>query len=107
LPAVYVETENGEKTLRRGKTLPAGSKALVVDDVLTTGRSLVETRDALAKAGAETVAMAVLIDRSPAGLDLGCPLYGAYKVESVSYAPDEVPDWLATIPIHKPGTRAV
>src|SRR5688572_7904879 len=37
LNAVYVESEGGEKTLRRNKTLPAGVKVLVVDDVLTTG----------------------------------------------------------------------
>jgi len=106
LPAVYIETENGMRMLRRGKTLAPGSRALIVDDVLTTGTSLFETRAALTNAGAETVAMAVLLDRSN-GVDLGCPLYGAYKVEAISYAPDDVPDWLAEIAVHKPGTRAV
>jgi orotate phosphoribosyltransferase len=106
LPAVYVETENGMRMLRRGKTLAPGSRALIVDDVLTTGTSLFETRAALTNAGAETVAMAVLINRSN-GVELSCPLYSAYKVEAVSYAPDEVPDWLAEIPVHKPGTRLV
>lgn len=106
LPAVYVETEEGRKTLRRGKTLPAGSKVLIVDDVLTTGTSLIETRDAIREAGAETSAFAVLIDRSAPGLDLGLSVFAAYKVEAASYAPDEVPDDLAAIPVTKPGTRA-
>lgn len=106
-PSVYVETENGVKTLRRGKTLPAGAKVLIVDDVLTTGTSLVETRQAIENAGAEVVAYAVLIDRAAPGLDLQRPLFGAYKVEAQSYAPDEVPEALAAIPISKPGTRAV
>lgn len=105
LPSAYVETENGVKTFRRGKTLPAGAKVLIVDDVLTTGTSLVETQQAVEKAGATVAAYAVLIDRSQPGLNLGAPLYGAYKVDAVSYTPEEVPDWLSAIPITKPGTR--
>lgn len=105
LPAVYVETENGRKTLRRGKTIPSGAKVLIVDDVLTTGTSLVETRVAIEEAGGTPIGYAVLIDRSAPGLDLGLPLETAYKVEAQSFAPEEVPDWLAAIPAVKPGTR--
>ena len=106
LPAVYVETEGGKKALRRGKTLPAGAKVLVVDDVLTTGTSLIETREAIEGAGGVVQAFAVLIDRSPPELDLGKPVFASYKVKAVSYAPDEIPEWLAQIPAVKPGTRA-
>ncbi len=106
LQAVYVENENGVKTLRRGKTLPAGAKVLIVDDVLTTGLSLVETRKAIEMAGATPVAYAVLIDRAAHGLDLELPLKAAYKVEAQSFAPEEVPGWLVAIPVTKPGTRA-
>jgi orotate phosphoribosyltransferase len=105
LPAVYVETENGLKTLRRGKTLSEGSRVLIVDDVLTTGTSLVETGRAIEEAGAKPVAYGVLIDRAAPGLDLGLPQYAAYKVEAQSFGPDEIPDWLEAIPIVKPGTR--
>lgn len=105
LPAVYVETESGEKTLRRGKTLPAGIKVLIVDDVLTTGTSLVETRGAIERAQGTVGAYAVLIDRAAPNLDLGLPTFAAYRVEATSYAPDELPDRLAAIPAIKPGTR--
>jgi orotate phosphoribosyltransferase len=105
LPAAYVETENGVKTLRRGKTLPQRAKVLIVDDVLTTGTSLIETKEAIINAGATPTAFAVLIDRAAPGLNLGLPCHAAYKVEAESYAPDEIPDWLAAIPITKPGTR--
>ncbi len=106
LPAVYVETENGVKTLRRGKTLPLGSKVLVVDDVLTTGLSVRETIQAIQAAGGEVIGVGVLIDRSETPSDFGCPCFAAYRVEAQSYAPDEVPAELAAIPIQKPGTRA-
>jgi orotate phosphoribosyltransferase len=103
-PTVYVETENGVKTLRRGKTIPAGAKVLIVDDVLTTGRSLFETRDAIQNAGGKVVAYAVLINRAQGELDLK-PMVSAYTVEATSYAEEELPDWLASIPTSKPGTR--
>ena len=105
LPAIYVESENGTRTLRRSKTLPPGQRVLVVDDVLTTGKSLIETQGAIETAGGRVVAFAALIDRSPAGFVLDAPLHSAYKVAAESFAADEVPDWLAKIPLVKPGTR--
>ncbi|RYG22366.1 orotate phosphoribosyltransferase [bacterium] len=105
LPAVYVESEDGKKKLRRNKTLDQGTKVLIVDDVLTTGTSLLESRIAIEEAGGTVGAYAVLIDRSPEGLDLKLPLFGAYRVQAESYAEDEIPDWLAAIPATKPGTR--
>ena len=107
LPAVYIETENGIKTLRRGKTLIPGSVGLIVDDVLTTGTSLRESRDAIVAAGGNVGAFAVLIDRASGDLHLDAPLFSAYKVEATSYAADELPEWLAAVPVQKPGTRTV
>lgn len=102
-PAVYAETENGVKTLRRGKVLPEGAKVLIVDDVLTTGKSLFETRDAITRAGGEVVGYAVLVNRAQGEIDAQ-PLFSAYTVAAVSYAPDELPEALAAIPAVKPGT---
>lgn len=102
-PAIYAESEDGVKTLRRGRTIPAGCKVLIVDDVLTTGKSLFETRDAILNAGGNPVAYAVLVNRAQSPIAAE-PLFSAYTVEAVSYAEDEVPDWLAAIPAVKPGT---
>lgn len=105
LPSAYIETEEGIKTLRRNKTIPAGARSLIVDDVLTTGTSLFESRTAIELHGGEPVAYAALIDRSAPGTDFELPLFVAFKVEARSYAADEVPEWLAAIPLTKPGTR--
>lgn len=105
LSALYVESENGQKVLRRGATVPEGSKILLVDDVLTTGRSVFEVKDTLTASGGIIAGVAVLIDRSESPVDFGCPLFAAYRVEATSYPADEVPDWLEAIPIRKPGTR--
>lgn len=105
LKSLYVETVDGAKTLRRGAEVPAGARILVVDDVLTTGLSVKETIDALEARDGKVVGVGVLIDRSPQPIDFGAPCHSAYKVEAESYAPDEVPGWLAALPITKPGTR--
>ncbi len=102
-PAVYAETENGVKTLRRGKVLPPNAKVLIVDDVLTTGKSLFETRDAITRAGGQVVGYAVLVNRAQTEIDAK-PLFSAYTVEAVSYAEDELPAHLAAVPAVKPGT---
>lgn len=105
LPALYVETEEGAKKLRRGAAVEPGTKILVVDDVLTTGLSVMETVDCLNTAGGHVVAVGVLIDRSGGDVDFGVPMFASYKVEAESYPPDDVPDWLSQIPVSKPGTR--
>ncbi|MCH7904065.1 MAG: orotate phosphoribosyltransferase [Armatimonadetes bacterium] len=105
LPAIYVEDVNGTKTLRRGQSIPSGAKVLVVDDVLTTGLSVRETIAAVEQAGGTVVGVGVLIDRSQNPADFGALFHAAYSVDAESWAPDEVPEWLAKIPITKPGTR--
>lgn len=103
--ALYVEREGERRVLRRGAYLRRGARVLVVDDVLTTGLSVREVIQLLQNQGAEVVGVGVLVDRSEQPLDFGVPLFAAARVEARSYAPDEVPDWLAEIPITDPGSR--
>lgn len=104
-PSLYVESENGVKTLRRGAQIQPGARTLVVDDVLTTGRSLFETIDVVRSAGGDVVGVGALIDRAETPIDFGAPTFTAYKVGARSFPPDAVPAELAAIPIQKPGTR--
>lgn len=104
-PALYVEREDNQRVLRRGAQVKPGTRTLVVDDVLTTGLSVSETKTLLEHHGAEVVGVGVLIDRSGGAVDFGVPLHAAHRVEAESYASDEVPAWLNEIPITKPGTR--
>ncbi len=105
LPALYVETENGQKKLRRGAQISKGARVLIVDDVLTTGISIKEVIRVVQEAGGIPAGVGVLIDRAEAPPNFGVPLFAAYKVEAQTFAPDDVPDWLAAVPITKPGTR--
>lgn len=104
LPALYVESEDGVRKLRRGASVPPGARVLVVDDVLTTGKSVLETAEVLRAQGGLVNGVAVLIDRSEKPIDFGCPSFASYRVSAISYAAEDVPDWLALVPVVKPGT---
>lgn len=106
LPAIYVEEEGGKRVLKRGGRIEPGSRVLLVDDVLTTGISLMEVLAVIREARATPVGVGVLIDRSGKEIDLGAELFAATRFEARTYAEDEVPDWLAKIPVAIPGTRA-
>lgn len=105
LPAIYVESENGQKKLRRGAQIPSGANVLIVDDVLTTGRSVFEVIEVVKQAGGVPAGVALLIDRAETPIDFGCPSFSAHQVAAQSFPADAVPEWLDSIPITKPGTR--
>lgn len=104
-PALYVEREDGKRALRRGAVLAPGARVLVVDDVFTTGTSVVEVVELLRSLGGEIVGVGILVDRSENRPDFGAPFESAVRVSATSYAPDEVPAELAAVPVSKPGTR--
>lgn len=106
VPSLYIETENGQKTLRRSAVVPVGAKVGIVDDVLTTGRSVVESMEAISRFGGEVVAVGVLIDRTESDPGFGVPWMACHQVSASSYHANDIPNWLAEIPITKPGTRA-
>lgn len=104
--AVYVESEDGARKLRRGATIDPAARTLVVDDVLTTGKSLRETLELVRGVGGTPIGVACLIDRAESQIDFGVPLYASHRVDARSYSPTEVPDWLAALPLTKPGTSS-
>lgn len=107
VPAVYVETDaDNRRVLKRGAQIEPGARVLLVDDVLTTGVSLQEVLSLLEKARADLVGIGVLIDRSEGVLDFPGPLYAACRFEARSFGENEVPPWLAALPLDTPGTRA-
>ncbi len=106
LPSIYVETEDGHKVLRRGAQVKRGARVLVVDDVLTTGLSVRETKLAITRAGGVVAGVGILIDRSGDDVHFGCEHFSSYKVAAESFPPDDVPAWLSEIPVTKPGSRA-
>ena len=105
VPAAYGEKgpENSRFT-RRPDHLTVGMRTLVVDDVLTTGGSVRECMAFVESVGAHTSGVAVLVDRSGGRIDFGAPLVSALSLDVQSWSADEVPDWLAAVPVSQPGS---
>lgn len=102
---IFCERENGAFTLRRGFHLEAGQRVLLVEDVVTTGKSSLETVVCIESYGAKVVAEASLIDRSNGTHGLPFPLISLLHLDVKAYAEDALPEHLASIPAVKPGSR--
>jgi orotate phosphoribosyltransferase len=94
-------------TLRRGFEIAAGERALVIEDVITTGGSTKEVVNAIAAAGAEVVAAGSIIDRSGGRAEVGVPRVALETLEAVAYQPEECPLCREGVPLVKPGSRRV
>jgi len=105
-PAIFVERPTGTFELRRGFSIPAGAKVLLVEDVVTTGLSSREAMATIEAEGGQVIAAASIVDRSAGSVDLGVPYTALIALNFPTYAPDELPAELAAIPATKPGSRA-
>lgn len=104
--ALFLERPEGKFHLRRGFALEPGAKVLMVEDVVTTGLSSREAIEAVKEEGGEVIAEASLVDRSNGTADLGVPFFPLVALNFPTYAEDELPTELASIPVTKPGSRA-
>jgi orotate phosphoribosyltransferase len=104
--AFFLERPEGVFELRRGFAVEPGQRALMVEDVVTTGLSSREAIAAAEKAGVTVVAEASLVDRSNGSVDLGVPFFPLIRLDVPTYAADALPPELAALPAIKPGSRA-
>lgn len=101
---IFAEKENNVLVMRRGFTLAPGEKVLVVEDVITRGGRVQECLDIVQKAGGQTVAVAVLVDRSQGQAKFSVPTYSLLEMSFPTYAADQLPPELAALPATKPGS---
>ncbi len=105
--AIFTERENGQMTLRRGFEIKEGMKVIIVEDVITTGKSSFETVDVIRSCGAEVLALTSIVNRSNKDEINGLPIISATKIDVDTWDEDEVPDELKNIPATKPGSRSL
>ena len=104
--SIFAERVDGTLVLRRGFSLNKGEKVLVVEDVVTTGKSTNEVLDIVRQSGAQTVAVASVVDRTGGKPAFKEPFYALVKVDIQTYKPEECPLCReAKIPVSKPGSR--
>lgn len=105
--ACFTERVDGAMTMRRGFTLEPGSAVLVVEDVVTTGKSTLETVDAIRIHGAEPVGAACVANRSGKSTIGDLPLVSLVNLDIAAYEPADCPQCNAGEPLQKPGSRPV
>ncbi len=103
--AIFCERVEGKLVLRRGFTLDADEKVLVVEDVITTGLSTREVIEVVVANSAKAVAVASLVDRSGGKVDFGVPRFSLLSLEVKSYKPEECPMCKEGGTPVKPGSR--
>jgi len=103
--AIFCERVDGMLILRRGFSINAGERCLIVEDVITTGLSTREVMEVVQAHGGKTAAVASLVDRSAGKVDFGAPRFSLLSLEVKSCKPEECPMCKSGSEPVKPGSR--
>lgn len=101
--SIFAERENGELALRRGFNIEKDEKVLIVDDIMTTGGSILELMDLVKNSGGLIVGIGVLVDRSGGEIDMGVPVFPLVTLDIPTYKPDECPLCKENMPLTSRG----
>ncbi len=104
---IFCERENGKFKLRRGFSIKKNSRVLIVEDVITTGKSSLECVKIIKKSKAKLIGFACLIDRSSQKtLKIkNNKIISQIKLNVPTYKESNLPIKLKNLPITKPGSR--
>ena len=105
---IFCERVNGKFTLRRGFGIKKGARVLIIEDVITTGKSSLECVKLIKKSDAKLVGFASIIDRSTKkSLKIKNKIVSHLKIDVPSYNLKNIPKSLKSIPITTPGSRFI
>ena len=105
LETIFAERINGNFQLRRGFEINKQNKILIIEDVITTGKSSLECSNLVRKAGAEIVGYACIIDRSNGQSKIKNKIISQVEINIPTYNKDDLPEHLKKIKPKKPGSR--
>jgi len=105
--AIFLEREEGRMSLRRGFGIEKKERVLIVEDVITTGSSVLEVRDVVEDHGGIVTSFASLINRSVGRFNPGIPYYACVTMDIPIFPPEECPLCRKGIPTQKPGSRGL
>jgi orotate phosphoribosyltransferase len=101
--SIFAEKDGEGRSFRRGFTINPGERVLIVDDVLTTGGSIVDVIEAVKKLKGDIIGVGVLVDRSEQTKDFGVPLFSCLRSQTVTYRPGDCPLCAAGVPLVRLG----
>ena len=105
---IFCERVNGKFKLRRGFNIKKGSRVLIIEDVITTGKSSMECVKLITKAKAKLVGFASIIDRSTKiNLKIKKDIVSHLKIDVPVFKSNKLPANLQSTPITVPGSRFI
>ena len=105
---IFCERVNGKFTLRRGFNIKKGARVLIIEDVITTGKSSLECVKLIKKSKAKLIGFASIIDRSTKqSLKIKTGITSHLKIDVPTYKENKLPPELKSIPITTPGSRFI
>jgi orotate phosphoribosyltransferase len=105
---IFCERVKGKFKLRRGFSIKKDSKVLIIEDVITTGKSSLECVKLITHAKAKLLGFACIIDRSERkSLKIKRRIISQIKINIPTYRKNKLPEYLKKIPITKPGSRFI
>jgi len=105
---IFCERVNGKFKLRRGFNIKKGSRVLIIEDVITTGKSSLECVKLIKKAKAKLVGFASIIDRSnKRSLKIKTKVISHLKIDVPTFTTKQLPQNLKSIPVTTPGSRFI
>ena len=100
---IFSERVNGKMELRRGFSIEKGQRLIIVEDIITTGGSVVELIELAKEKGAKVIHVVNLVDRSSKRVDFGVPATALITIPSESWNAENCPLCEEGIPATKRG----
>jgi len=107
IKSIFAERVSGDLILRRGFSIPEKSNVLIVEDVITTGKSALECSKLITLSNANLVGYACIIDRSNKKIFKDNEIISQIKINIETYKENNLPKELANIEVIKPGSRNI
>ena len=102
---IFAERVNGEFKLRRDFSIKNNQKVLIIEDVITTGKSSLECANLVLANKGIIVGYACIIDRSNGKSSIKNKIVSQIKLDIPTYSEKDIPDDLSAIKAVKPGSR--
>jgi orotate phosphoribosyltransferase len=105
---IFCERVNGKFKLRRGFHISKGARVLIIEDVITTGKSIMECVKLINVSKGKVIGFASIIDRSSKkNLKITKKIVSHLKINVPTFKSNNLPKYLKTIPITVPGSRFI
>tara|TARA_B100001029_G_scaffold146644_1_gene127305 strand:+ start:295 stop:876 length:582 start_codon:yes stop_codon:yes gene_type:complete len=104
---IFSERVDGNFTLRRDFRIPKNSNVIIIEDVITTGKSSLECSKLVSDAGANLVGYACIIDRSDGKSQIKNKIVSQIKIKIPTFDKNNIPRHLESIKAIKPGSRNI